>query len=53
MIDGKSLTCNDPNGWKMSGESTVEITGSACADLKQLPSATINAEFACDTFIIF
>ncbi len=53
QVDGKKLPCNDANGWRLATESSVEITGSACADLKRKPHAVINAEFDCDAFILF
>jgi|GEM_PF-4233259 len=52
-VDGKELPCNDPNGWRMASESTLEITGTACADLKMKPMADIHAAFACDAFVLF
>jgi hypothetical protein len=53
QVDGAELPCNSPDGWRMSSRSSIEITGSACAELKEKPTATIKAEFACDTFIVF
>ncbi len=34
LLDGKPLTYNDPNGWKLNPPSEVEITGTACDTIK-------------------
>jgi hypothetical protein len=50
-LDGKPLGCNDANGWRLLGESTIEIQGSACTALKS--GGTLDATFPCDTAVVF
>lgn len=47
MLNGAPLTLNDPNGWRLSGPSTIELTGSACETVKNTDNVTLNASFPC------
>ena len=44
------LPCNDPNGWHLKDEQTVEITGTACDAFKANKEASLHASFPCDVF---
>jgi hypothetical protein len=46
-VDGKPLSCNRPDGWRLKDKRTLELTGNACSDLKQTPAAQIQADFPC------
>lgn len=50
-VDGKLLPCNDANGWRMKGARTVELTGEACRELEQKPTARFAANFPCDAWV--
>jgi hypothetical protein len=49
-VDGVPVACDDPNGWKLKGASTVEFVGTACANLQSHPAAQIRANFPCASF---
>lgn len=49
-IGGVDLPCNDPNGWRLKDEQTVEITGTWCDAFKADTSAMLHASFPCDVF---
>ena len=44
------LTCNDPNGWRLKDEQTIEITGTACEKFRATKDASLDANFPCDVF---
>jgi hypothetical protein len=45
-VDGMPLTFNDPNGWRLSDPSTVELTGAAC-ELVKMGNHEIDIAFPC------
>jgi hypothetical protein len=45
-LDGKQLNLDDPNGWRMSDDRTVEIVGEACNTFKT-GAHLLNAEVQC------
>jgi hypothetical protein len=45
-LDGKQLNLDDPNGWRMSDDKTVEIVGEACNTFKT-GTHLLNAEVQC------
>jgi hypothetical protein len=50
LLNGQPLTCNDPNGWRLTGPSTFQLVGTACDAFlsMQLP---LQAAFPCEVFI--
>jgi hypothetical protein len=48
-IDGKPLTYDDPNGWRMSTETELELLGAACTALQS--SDKLEVGFPCGVFI--
>jgi hypothetical protein len=50
-VNGVDLPCNDPNGWKLKDEQTVEITGTACDKFKSDTAAQLHANFPCSVFV--
>ncbi len=56
ILDGKTLTLNDPNGWRLSSPTTVELLGTACDAIKDSDKNTshhISANFKCGAIIPF
>lgn len=49
-VNGVSLPCNDPNGWQLKNESTIELVGTACDDFKGNVDALLHADFPCGVF---
>jgi hypothetical protein len=54
-LDGAPLTLNDPNGWRLSSPTTIELTGTACEKIKNEKDAVhhIAAKFKCGIIIPF
>jgi hypothetical protein len=52
QINGAALPCNDPNGWMLKDESTIEIMGTACDMYKADHSAVLHADFPCDVIML-
>lgn len=50
-LNGALLTLNDPNGWRLSSPSTIELTGTACETVKNEKSVSLNASFPCGIVI--
>lgn len=50
-LNGVPLTLNDPNGWRLSGPSTIELTGTACDTVKNTENVSLNAQFPCGIVI--
>lgn len=54
MVDGVAQPLNDPNGWRLSSPTTVELQGKACETVKDTSKDhKVNAEFPCDSIIPF
>jgi len=51
-VNGVPLKCNDPNGWMLSDPSTVTITGTACVEYQAKTSATLHADFPCESIAL-
>lgn len=49
-MNGFSIPCNDPNGWRLVNPSTVELVGQACTDFLNSPGAMVRAGFPCGVF---
>ncbi len=55
-LDGMALQLNDPNGWRLSSPSTIELLGTACDAIKNSDKNTshhISASFTCGAVIPF
>lgn len=50
LLAGKALVCNDANGFRLRDESSLELTGAACQQLRADPKASLSATFPCDAF---
>jgi hypothetical protein len=52
-LDNIVLKLNDPNGWRLSSPTTVELTGTACETVKDKNDHKVEAEFTCGTIVPF
>jgi hypothetical protein len=46
-LDSKQVNLNDPNGWKLTGDRMVELTGASCDQLRNGMAHTLSAEVQC------
>ena len=51
-LNGRTLDCNDPNGWAPLSEDRIEILGTACEELQSSSGAVLEATFPCDVVLI-
>lgn len=51
-LNGTSLRCDDPNGWRALDASRIEILGDACETLQNATGAVVTATFPCDVVLI-
>jgi hypothetical protein len=50
-IDGVQVNLDDPNGWHLIGDRTVELTGSTCEMLKSPGNHQVDAEVRCQLVV--
>ncbi len=50
-LDGAPLPFNDPNGWRLSSPSEIEVLGDACTTLSTSPTAEVTARFPCGAIV--
>jgi hypothetical protein len=50
LLNGQPLVCNDPNGWRLTGPSTFQLSGTACDAFLSM-QAQLQAAFPCEVFI--
>jgi len=46
-VDGQQINLDDPNGWRLVGDRTVELTGTTCETLKSNGAHIVDAEVRC------
>ncbi|MDB4991088.1 MAG: hypothetical protein JWN04_6266 [Myxococcaceae bacterium] len=51
-LDDELLACNGADGWRLKGDSTVELVGAACERIRQSPHLSIRARFPCDVILL-
>jgi hypothetical protein len=51
-LNNVPLVFNDPNGWKLTSPSTIELVGNACTTVKTTADAMLSARFPCDAATI-
>ncbi len=51
-LNGRTLTCDDPNGWRVIDETHIELVGDACTELQSGPGTRLDATFPCDIILI-
>jgi hypothetical protein len=47
LLDGTQINLDDPNGWKLTGDRTVEVQGNACAQLRSTGEHYIEVSVEC------
>ncbi len=50
-LNGSPLTYDDPNGWRMSSPTTVEVLGTSCDTIKNDMNVTLSAHFPCGVVV--
>jgi hypothetical protein len=50
-LNGMELMCNADNGWRMTDDHTVQLTGTACDTLLSMQSL-VTATFPCGVFVV-
>jgi len=50
QLNGAPLTINDPNGWKLTSPTEIEILGTSCNTIKT-SDAKVTVRFPCNGFI--
>lgn len=51
ILDGKTLPLNDPNGWRLSSPTTIELLGDSCAAVKDDKAHELSASFTCGSIV--
>jgi hypothetical protein len=50
-VDGVQVNLDDPNGWHLVGDRTVELTGATCEKLKSDGAHVVDAEVRCQVVV--
>ncbi len=51
-LNGRELTCDDPDGWEATSPTSIRLNGDACDELTMSRGAILEATFPCDIVII-
>ena len=51
-LNGTTIPCDDPDGWRAIDETHIELQGEACETLQSGPGVTLEATFPCDIILI-
>lgn len=51
MLNGQALGCNDPNGWKLSDATHIQLQGTACDLFRAGNNAMVRARFPCELLV--
>ncbi len=52
LLNGAVLPFGDPNGWRLSTPSEIELVGAACQTVKTSANASLSASFPCGAVIV-
>lgn len=52
QLNGRTIPCDDPNGWRAVDENHIELQGDACTEAQTRSGATLTATFPCDVILI-
>jgi hypothetical protein len=52
MLNGRTLPCDDPNGWRAVSETVIQVQGTACEELQSTAGSLLEAQFPCDVILI-
>jgi hypothetical protein len=48
LLNGRTLPCDDPNGWRAIDPTHIQLVGAACRELTDTRGSTLEARFPCD-----
>jgi von Willebrand factor type A domain len=51
LLDGRVLPLDDPDGWRLSSPTTIELRGAACAAVKDDQRHELSASFTCGSIV--
>lgn len=51
LVENQQVPMSDTNGWKMNGQSQLELVGTACANWRMPNADDIDFQFPCSTII--
>jgi hypothetical protein len=49
IVNGQSIPCNDPNGWKLNTPTEIEFVGATCDLILNAPMVDGSASFPCES----
>ena len=52
-VDGAAIPLNDPNGWRLSSPTTIELVGATCDKVKDKNDHKVAAKFTCGAIVPF
>lgn len=52
ILNGTPIPCDDPDGWRATDATHIELQGDSCDLLQSTPGATLEATFPCDVVLI-
>jgi len=47
-LNGRPLPCDDPDGWRATDPTHLQLLGAACRELTDVPGSTLEARFPCE-----
>lgn len=50
-INGQAKTYNDPNGWKVTSPTEIEVLGSSCETIRNDLNVQLSVSFSCKAFV--
>jgi hypothetical protein len=51
-LNSQKLDCKGADGWKLVNESEIELQGKACQQFMNDPTAMVDAQFPCGSFVL-
>ena len=51
-LSGRTLVCDDPDGWRAPDETHIELMGEACDEVTSGDPFELSATFPCDVAVI-
>jgi hypothetical protein len=52
VLNGNPIACGDPNGWRVTDATHIELVGTACDQFKSSTATVLDAKFPCDVIVI-
>ncbi len=50
-LNGRTLGCNDPDGWILVSENVIRLQGQACQEFTDNTDSVLTATFPCEVFV--